>query len=105
MLQLFKGLAKLKFLRGTMFDVFGYTTERRDERALIADYEKTVADVLSKLSPETRQAAELLLSTPDEIRGYGHVKEAAIEKARALHAERLNAFTTAVAGAGIKQAA
>ncbi len=69
------------------------------------DYENTVADVLSKLTPATRQAAESLLSIPEEIRGYGHVKEAAIEKARALQAERLGVFRAAVAGDDVKRAA
>jgi indolepyruvate ferredoxin oxidoreductase len=105
MLWGFKGLAKLKFLRGTLLDVFGFTAERRQERALIVDYENTVADVLSKLTPATRQAAESLLSIPEEIRGYGHVKEAAIEKARALQAERLGVFRAAVAGDDVKRAA
>ncbi|MEM9879732.1 MAG: indolepyruvate ferredoxin oxidoreductase family protein [Pseudomonadota bacterium] len=82
MLPAFKVLAKLKGLRGTRLDVFSYTQERRDERALIAEYEAKIADVLSQLSAHNAADAQALLNVPDMIRGYGPVKEANILKAR-----------------------
>ena len=101
----FKALAKLRFLRGTAFDVFGYSDERRGERALIIQYERLVEDVLSQLSSASLAAGVVLLNTPDEIRGYGHVKASAIEKAQAILEQRLKAFHQAVASDGVKQAA
>jgi indolepyruvate ferredoxin oxidoreductase len=80
-------LAKAKFLRGTALDIFGYTAERKAERQLVLDYEKTVADLLDGLNPGNQALAVEIASIPDHIRGYGHVKEAAIEKAKAREAE------------------
>jgi indolepyruvate ferredoxin oxidoreductase len=82
MLTCFKLLAKLKGLRGGAFDIFGKTEERQMERALIVEYRASIDEVLGSLS-----AANLLLATeiarvPEDIRGYGHVKE------RHLHAAR-----------------
>jgi indolepyruvate ferredoxin oxidoreductase len=68
-------LAKLKFLRGTAFDVFGKTEERRTERALIGEYEALVREVISGLSAQKHALAVELANLPDGIRGYGHVKE------------------------------
>jgi len=82
MLPAFRLLAKLKGLRGTAFDPFGYTAERRQERALIRDYEGLVDELLGGLSPANHSLAVKLASIPDEIRGYGHVKDAHLEKAR-----------------------
>ncbi|MGH8777923.1 indolepyruvate ferredoxin oxidoreductase family protein [Paraburkholderia sp.] len=68
-------LAKLKFLRGTGFDVFGKTEERRTERALIGEYEALVRELIGGLTVQKRALAVELASLPDGIRGYGHVKE------------------------------
>ncbi|EEE38681.1 2-oxoacid:ferredoxin/flavodoxin oxidoreductase, gamma subunit domain protein [Rhodobacteraceae bacterium KLH11] len=68
-----KLLAKLKVLRGSPLDVFGYTAERRMERALIRQYEKDMKEVLPKLTPETRDAIVALASLPLDIRGFGPV--------------------------------
>jgi len=87
MMPVFRVLAGLRGLRGTPFDVFGYSAERRLERSLIADYEKDVATVLRLLSPETLPTAIELLSLPDRIRGYGPVKEKAVADTRARYAE------------------
>jgi indolepyruvate ferredoxin oxidoreductase len=78
----FRWLAKLKGLRGTPFDVFGYAEHRRMERELIADYESDVRHVLAKLSDQTAPIALALLSLPEDIRGYGPVKEKAVKQAR-----------------------
>jgi indolepyruvate ferredoxin oxidoreductase len=78
----FKVLAALKGLRGTAFDVFGYTGERRTERALIGEYEAAVESILKQLSPENHPTAVELASLPEEIRGYGHIKAKSIAVAR-----------------------
>ena len=89
MLKAMGVLAKLKFLRGTPFDPFGRTAERRMERQLIADYETLVAEILDRLTPATHAAAVGLASIPEEIRGYGPVKEAHLAKAKAHEAALL----------------
>jgi indolepyruvate ferredoxin oxidoreductase len=87
MMPLFRVLAKLRGLRGTAFDIFGYSADRRLERDLIAGYEKDVATVLGLLSPLTLDTAVELLSLPDRIRGYGPVKEKAVQDAKARYAQ------------------
>jgi indolepyruvate ferredoxin oxidoreductase len=87
MMPLFKLLASLRGLRGTGFDFFGYSADRRLERDLIAGYEKDIATVLSVLSPLTIDTAVELLSLPDRIRGYGPVKEKSVQDAKARYAQ------------------
>jgi indolepyruvate ferredoxin oxidoreductase len=87
MLPVFRLLAKMRGLRGTAFDIFGYSADRRLERDLIAGYEKDVATVLGLLSPLTLDTAIELLSLPDRIRGYGPVKEKAVSDAKARYAQ------------------
>ncbi len=89
MLPMFKLLAKLKGLRGTAFDPFGYTAERRVERALIGQYESLVDELLAGLTAPNHALAVKLASIPDDIRGYGHVKDAHLEKARRKEADLL----------------
>src|SRR5262249_9082474 len=79
----FKVLAKLKGLRGTSLDIFGWTEERRTERALITEYEQTVDALVAGLTRENHALALELASLPDEIRGYGHIKAKSIAAARA----------------------
>jgi indolepyruvate ferredoxin oxidoreductase len=85
----FKLLAKMRGLRGTALDVFGKTHERRMERQLIADYLRTVDGLLTKLDAGNVDLAAQIASIPEHIRGYGHVKEAHLEKAKAHEAELL----------------
>ncbi len=73
-------LARLKFLRGTAFDPFGYTNERKAERQLIADYETTIRRYIAGLRADRISAVLRLARLPEMIRGYGHVKEDAIRK-------------------------
>ncbi len=80
---LFAVLARLKFLRGTWLDPFGHTAERRAERRLLADYEAMLDGFTPPLSPATLAAAIELASLPEKIRGFGHVKLAAIQAANA----------------------
>ncbi|RZA17758.1 MAG: indolepyruvate ferredoxin oxidoreductase family protein, partial [Lysobacteraceae bacterium] len=82
-------LAKLRGLRGTPLDVFGYTAERRGERALIGQYEATVASLLDGLDSGNAGLAAEIASIPEQIRGYGHVKEAHLHRAKAREAELL----------------
>jgi indolepyruvate ferredoxin oxidoreductase len=75
MMKAFRLLRHLKFLRGTALDPFGKTAERRKERALIGEYEAILDDVLDNLNESTLGVAIELASLPEQIRGYGHVKE------------------------------
>jgi indolepyruvate ferredoxin oxidoreductase len=90
MVPLFRLLAKMRLLRGTPFDVFGHSADRKLERDLIAGYEKDVATVLGLLSPLTLETAIELLSLPDRIRGYGPVKEKSVQDAKIRYAELAN---------------
>jgi len=88
----FRWLARFKDLRGSALDVFGKTVERRRERQLIDDYERMLDEVLARLDADNHAAAVALAGVPEEIRGYGHVKEQSLARAERLHAERLQAF-------------
>jgi indolepyruvate ferredoxin oxidoreductase len=89
MLPMFKLLARLKGLRGTAFDPFGYTAERKQERALIGQYESLVDELLGGLTPANHALAIKLAAIPDDIRGYGHVKDAHLAKAKRKEADLL----------------
>ncbi|MPZ30278.1 MAG: indolepyruvate ferredoxin oxidoreductase family protein [Rhodospirillales bacterium] len=89
MLPAFKLLARFKFLRGTAFDPFGYTAERKLERALIGEYETLVGELLAGLSASNHDLAVRLASVPDDIKGYGHIKDAHLAKARRTQATLL----------------
>ena len=78
----FKVLAKLKGLRGTAFDVFGRTEERKTERALIGEYRASLDEVLGALSATNLALATDIARIPEDIRGYGHVKERHLQVAR-----------------------
>ena len=92
MMKAFGVLAKLRFLRGTPFDVFGHTDERRLERQLIADYEKTVEELAAKLTRENHATAVAIAAIPEEIRGFGHVKARHLAAAKKKEADLLSAF-------------
>jgi indolepyruvate ferredoxin oxidoreductase len=83
MLPVFRLLAKGKALRGTAWDVFGYTRERRLERQMIADYEALLDEIAERLSPATHHTAVALASLPLEIKGFGHVKARNYQAAKA----------------------
>ena len=85
----FKLVAKLRGLRGTPFDVFGYTAERKGERQLIGDYFATVESLLATLDGGNVGLAAEIASIPEHIRGYGHVKETHLHAAKAREAELL----------------
>jgi indolepyruvate ferredoxin oxidoreductase len=92
MMRGFKLLAALKGLRKMPFDIFGFTKERRAERALINDYEELLAEVLAGLTYENHALAVALASIPDRIRGYGHVKTQSLQAAKTEEAFLLAQF-------------
>ncbi|WP_050476375.1 indolepyruvate ferredoxin oxidoreductase family protein [Herbaspirillum rhizosphaerae] len=92
MMRAFGVLAKLRFLRNTPLDVFGYTDERKQERALIGEYCKTVSGLLSKLNVDNLAQATAIARIPEEIRGYGHVKERHLKAAKQKEADLLRMF-------------
>ena len=106
MLRAFSVLAKFKGLRGTALDIFGYSAERKSERALIEQYRQTIAGLLPKLTAENLAKATAIASVPEDIRGYGHVKERHLQAAKAKEAALLAAFDPAGSPvAGSRQAA
>jgi indolepyruvate ferredoxin oxidoreductase len=92
MLPVFKFLARLKFLRGTAFDPFGYSAERHLERKLITDYEATLAELLVNLTPENHPLAVGIAAIPEKIRGFGHVKLRHLQTAKTDEAALLQQF-------------
>ncbi|MBP6131198.1 indolepyruvate ferredoxin oxidoreductase family protein [Thauera sp.] len=95
MFKAFKRLSGLKRFRGSALDVFGKTEERQTERKLIEEYVQLLDQILARLNPVNHAAAVALASVPDEIRGFGHVKEKNLVAARELQAARLKAFNEA----------
>jgi indolepyruvate ferredoxin oxidoreductase len=89
-------LAKLKFLRGTAFDIFGYTQERKTERQLIVDYRAQIDELLAGLNADNASLAAEIASVPEHIRGYGHVKEAHLAKATAMREALFSRWRTPV---------
>jgi indolepyruvate ferredoxin oxidoreductase len=89
MLTAFSVMAKLKGLRGTRFDIFGMTEERRTERALRDAYIAQITRMLPELNARNHTLAVEIASIPDQIRGFGHVKEASLEQARARESDLL----------------
>ncbi len=85
----FRLLATLRGLRGTPFDLFGYTDERRSERRLIEDYEQKVGMLLDEIDADNMALATAIASIPELIRGYGHIKETHLAEARAREAQLL----------------
>ncbi|MGD0073967.1 MAG: indolepyruvate ferredoxin oxidoreductase family protein [Candidatus Binataceae bacterium] len=77
-----KILPRLRRLRGTRADIFGYTAERKMERQLIADYRRSIEDALTRIGPHNYEAMVELASMPEKIRGFGYVKEASVVAAR-----------------------
>ncbi|HET6953188.1 MAG TPA: DUF6537 domain-containing protein, partial [Acidimicrobiales bacterium] len=85
-------LARGKRLRGTPLDIFGRTAHRREERALIGEYEATIEELLRGLDVDNHELAVEIASVPEQIRGYDLVKEAHLRDARQRQAELLGAY-------------
>ena len=95
MLAAFRLLAKLRRFRGTPFDIFGRTEERRTERRLIAEYEAVLEEISRRLSPANYPTAIEIAALPLEIRGFGHIKQANLARVRAKEASLLAQFRSA----------
>jgi len=89
MMRAFGVLARFRKLRGTALDPFGHTAERKMERRLLAEYEADLNLIERELSASRLDAAAALAAVPELIRGYGHVKEAHVERAQAERARLL----------------
>jgi indolepyruvate ferredoxin oxidoreductase len=85
-------LAKLRGLRGSAIDPFGYTAERKMERQLIVDYARTIEELLAGLNVDRLSLAVQIAEIPEQIRGFGHVKHAHLQPALARQAELLAAW-------------
>lgn len=99
MMKAFQILAAGRKFRGTPFDIFGYTQERREERLLLAEYEADLDRIEAALHANTLEAAVALASVPALIRGYGHVKAESMARAKGERArllDRLGNHTTAL---------
>jgi indolepyruvate ferredoxin oxidoreductase len=94
--RVFGVLARMKGLRGTAFDPFGRSAERKMERALIVQFERDMAEVLERLSPATQEIARELAELPLSIRGYGPVKAAS----ETMAAKRREALLAALRDGG-----
>ncbi len=92
MLTLFRLLDRLKGLRGTPFDPFGHSEERRIERALIAEYRACLEEVLAVLKPENHATALEIARIPEMIKGYGYIKARHLAAARPKWAALMQAF-------------
>ena len=92
MRNVFGVLSRMKSLRGGALDLFGKTHERQQERRLIEDYVRLLDEIVAGLTPANHGAAVALASVPDEIRGYGHVKDKSIAAAAKLYEQRRQAF-------------
>jgi indolepyruvate ferredoxin oxidoreductase len=82
MFKAFGVLAKFKFLRGTALDPFGYSAERKLELQLIAEYEQNIAALLEQLNANNYRIAVAIAELPEQIRGYGHVKQHNVDQVR-----------------------
>ncbi|MGI9404991.1 MAG: DUF6537 domain-containing protein, partial [Hyphomicrobiaceae bacterium] len=94
MMRAFRILARFSHLRGTRWDLFGYSAERKAERQAIEDYENTLDLIAANLSPENHEVAVELASLPRKVRGFGHVKEKNAAEAKVLAKELISQLTS-----------
>ena len=92
--EAFAALTRLRGLRGTPLDPFGYSADRRLERQLVRAYEARIDDLLGKLDAGNHALIAEIASIPEEIRGYGHVKRAHVEAAREKEAALMHALSS-----------
>ncbi|HWG79354.1 MAG TPA: DUF6537 domain-containing protein, partial [Stellaceae bacterium] len=92
MLRAFRILARFRRLRGTALDIFGRTAERRMERRLIAEYEAVIRELAAALGPDNHALAVEIARLPQQMRGFGHIKERNVRKAKEREAALLAAF-------------
>jgi indolepyruvate ferredoxin oxidoreductase len=96
-MTLFKWLARLKGLRGTVLDPFGRTEERRTERALIGEYRASMERLLGSLSADNHALAVEVARIPEQVKGFGHVKERNLAAARERWSSLVRDFDAAAA--------
>jgi len=95
MFNVFKLLAKLRFLRGSAFDIFSRSAERRSERALLAHYMQLIQRLSTELQTGNHAFALELARLPEQIRGFGPVKEAAMQQVQQKEDALLREFVAA----------
>ena len=105
MFTAFKVLARFKGLRGTALDIFGRTEERRTERALIAEYRADVESLLPALHITNHALAVEIARIPEQIKGFGHVKERHLAAARSRREGLLGQWRHPGTAAGLARAA
>src|SRR5207302_1444675 len=88
----FRLLAGMKRLRGTAFDIFGLSAERRTERRLVVDYEKTIDRLLAGLDAQNHALALEIAGLAEQIRGFGHVKARSLARVKVRETALLAAF-------------
>ncbi|MCL4182050.1 MAG: indolepyruvate ferredoxin oxidoreductase family protein [Burkholderiaceae bacterium] len=103
MFTVMKMLARLKALRGSPFDPFGHTAERRTERRLIGEYEEQVRELAAQLTPANHALAVEIASVPERIRGFGHVKEKNLTEATRRQDQLLTRFRQLSAATVVSQ--
>jgi indolepyruvate ferredoxin oxidoreductase len=91
----FRVLAAVRRVRGTIFDPFSFSAERRMERDLLKAYEAELDMVAGTLEPSRIEAAAALLSVPQLIRGFGPVKAQGVDRARAERIRLLDRYAGA----------
>ena len=92
LMPVFRLLAKLKWLRGTRWDAFALTSERRQEREKLTRYQVDLAEVCDRLTSDAYRAAQQLMRLPEKLRGYGHVKARNREALLAVRSRLMNEF-------------
>jgi len=98
MMSAFRLLARFRGLRGTAFDPFGYTDERKTERAMIDAYQQRISSLIERLDRTRLSTAVEIASLPERIRGFGHVKERAIEQVQAVERDLIARFDSMIDG-------
>ncbi len=104
LLPLFGLLKRLKFLRGTPFDPFGKSAHRKMERQLSAEYKQTLLELLQALNYDNHSLAVEIASQPEQIRGYGHIKEESVAKTREKQKELLHCWRNPADGTNAQAA-
>ncbi len=98
-------LAKMKGLRGTALDIFGRTAERKMERALIEEYKTSIDELLKTLNASNLSRAVEIARIPEEMRGYGHIKERSVKAAKEKWARLMSAYRAGLSAADDAKAA
>ena len=88
----FRLLHAARRLRGGAFDPFGRTAERKTERRLVTEYEAVVSELMAGLTPQNHALAVEIARLPEQIRGFGHVKQGNLAKSKAREASLLDAL-------------